>query len=208
MQDSHYIVEQTFRAPNGHSSVEIMLYLRFTDLGEVYWTEASLNESSSLPDRPVTVATFRGQPLSPSTRDKNRMFWQNQIYVLMKRHLKVDLILLPEFINGAAIPFISIDEIAEPIPGPLSMMLSDVAKKYQSYVCGNITERQDDLLYNTSVLFDRQGTLVGTYRKIHLYFPEEVMGISPGDDLPIFSTDFGKVGIMTCYDSWFPETAQ
>jgi predicted amidohydrolase len=52
------------------------------------------------------------------------------------------------------------------------------------------------------------GELVGTYRKVHLYWPEERLGISPGDSFPVFHTDLGKVGIMMCYDSWFPEMAR
>ena len=70
-------------------------------------------------------------------------------------------------------------------------------------------ERDGGLIFNTAVLFDRQGNLVGRYRKVHPYWPEEVWdGITPGDDFPVFSLDVGKVGIMTCYDSWFPEVSR
>ena len=53
-------------------------------------------------------------------------------------------------------------------------------------------ERDGELLFNTAFLLDRDGELVGTYRKVHLYWPEEREGISPGDALPVFDADFGR----------------
>lgn len=56
---------------------------------------------------------------------------------------------------------------------------------------------------------DRQGNLVGTYDKIHPYSPEiNEQGITPGTRVPVFQTDFGRLGFMICYDSWFPDVAQ
>ena len=58
------------------------------------------------------------------------------------------------------------------------------------------------------MLFDREGELVGKQRKIHPYWPEEPLGVSPGEGSEVFRTDFGTVGIMICYDSWWPESAR
>ena len=80
--------------------------------------------------------------------------------------------------------------------------------EFRMHVLGCIYERDGELLFNTAFLLDRDGELVGTYRKVHLYWPEEREGISPGDDFPVFQTDVGAIGVMTCYDSWFPETAR
>ncbi|MDF2725949.1 MAG: carbon-nitrogen hydrolase family protein, partial [Paenibacillus sp.] len=63
-------------------------------------------------------------------------------------------------------------------------------------------------LYNTAVLFGRGGELVGKYRKTHLTTGEFDMGITPGKDLPVFELDFGKVGLLICWDAWFTETAR
>ena len=76
------------------------------------------------------------------------------------------------------------------------------------YSVGCIYERDGDFIFNTAFLVDRAGELAGTYRKIHLYWPEEREGVSPGNELPVFDLDLGRVGIMICYDSWFPETAK
>src|SRR5439155_7657231 len=62
--------------------------------------------------------------------------------------------------------------------------------------------------YNTAVLMGRDGELVGTYRKTHLPREEVEGGLTPGDSYPIFTTDFGKIGIMICWDVQFPECAR
>ncbi|MEM2146528.1 MAG: carbon-nitrogen hydrolase family protein, partial [Candidatus Jordarchaeaceae archaeon] len=82
------------------------------------------------------------------------------------------------------------------------------AKKYKAYICGCFYEREGDFAFNTAVLIDRKGRLVGKYRKTHPYWPEEPEGVSPGDDFPVFDTELGKIGIIICYDSWFAETSR
>jgi predicted amidohydrolase len=64
------------------------------------------------------------------------------------------------------------------------------------------------LIYNTAGLIDRKGNLAGTYRKTHLPYEEVEGGITPGDSYPVFTTDFGKVGILICWDIQFPEPAR
>jgi predicted amidohydrolase len=100
------------------------------------------------------------------------------------------------------------EEIAEELRGPTYQLLARKAREYGTYVLGCIYERDGALLFNTAFLLDRAGELAGTYRKVHLYWPEEREGISPGDAFPVFDADFGRVGVMICYDSWFPEAAR
>ena len=119
-----------------------------------------------------------------------------------------DLVCLPEMLNLAAGHGAAYEEIAEELRGPTYQLLARKAREYGTYVLGCIYEREGDLLFNTAFLLDRAGELAGTYRKVHLYWPEEREGISPGDAFPVFDADFGRVGVMICYDSWFPETAR
>jgi predicted amidohydrolase len=75
------------------------------------------------------------------------------------------------------------------------------------YICAGLVERMDDILFNTAVIFDRNGEYIGKYRKTHLYWPEEIFyGECPGDDYPVFDLDFGTIGIIICYDGWYAET--
>jgi predicted amidohydrolase len=76
------------------------------------------------------------------------------------------------------------------------------------YVVAGILEKDGPVLYNTAVLIDRDGKLAGKYRKVSLPREEIEGGVTPGDDFPVFDTDFGRIGIMICWDVFFPEPAR
>ena len=86
--------------------------------------------------------------------------------------------------------------------------MAEKARQWKMYVAGTLLLKEGDVVYNSAPLWDRQGKLVGIYRKTMLYEPELDDGTTPGEQMPVFHTDFGAVGIMTCYDSWFPSTAE
>jgi predicted amidohydrolase len=64
------------------------------------------------------------------------------------------------------------------------------------------------VVFNTAVLIDRKGDLAGSYRKTHLPREEWEAGLTPGNQYPVFDTDFGKVGLLICWDIQFPEPAR
>ena len=97
---------------------------------------------------------------------------------------------------------------AETIPGPSTRFLGDIARKNNLYIVAGIIELDGDVVYNTAILLDRNGELAGKYRKVSLPREEIDGGISPGDNLPVFDTDFGRIGIMVCWDVSFPEVAR
>ena len=99
-------------------------------------------------------------------------------------------------------------EAAEPIPGPTTERLGDLARRKNSYVVAGIYEREGPLVYNTAVLIDRAGRLTGKYRKVYLPRDEVDGGSTPGSDYPVFATDFGKVGLMICWDVQYPDPAR
>ncbi|MBN1901180.1 carbon-nitrogen hydrolase family protein [Candidatus Sumerlaeota bacterium] len=116
---------------------------------------------------------------------------------------KADLVLLPEYMSG--------EGVQETITGPSAQLMSEKAGQYRMYVAGTIGlyDKEADRLSNAALLFNREGKLIGRYDKIHLYGPElNQEGVTPGDHVPVFQTDFGKVGFMTCSDSWFPDVAE
>lgn len=86
---------------------------------------------------------------------------------------------------------------------------SALAKKYNAYVVPWDYEYCDGKVYNSSYILDRNGVEVGRYRKCQLTYSEEIVGgLTPGDEIPVFDLDIGKVGIMICFDNYFPETAR
>jgi len=72
-------------------------------------------------------------------------------------------------------------------------------------VAGSIIEgADDDLLYNTTYYIDKSGTIKGKYRKVNLWLSERAY-ITPGNEVPIFETEYGRVGLIICWDLMFPE---
>ncbi len=103
----------------------------------------------------------------------------------------------------ACLPEQCVDGPAEPIPGPTSLAIAQKAAEYGMYVVGNLREQDKDKTYVTSLLCDRQGRIVGRYRKSHKLPYED--GFQLGDDLPVFKTDFGTIGLKIGTDHYFPE---
>ncbi len=104
-------------------------------------------------------------------------------------------------------------DLAEPIPGPTSERLSAAAKEAGVVVVGSIFERRTPGVYhNTAVVLDADGELLGLYRKMHipddpLYF--EKYYFTPGDlGFRAFDTRYGRVGVLVCWDQWYPEGAR
>src|SRR6185503_3681285 len=83
-----------------------------------------------------------------------------------------------------------------------------LAKKHGLYIVAGLVERDAHLIYNVAALVGPDGKLVGKYRKVTLPRGEVEMGVAPGREYPVFETRFGKLGMMVCYDGFFPEVAR
>ena len=103
---------------------------------------------------------------------------------------------------------------AEPVPGPTTERLAAIARARKMWVLGgSVIESADARRYATSVLLDRDGELVATYRKIHLFDVDlpgqpsfrESATLTAGDQLVTHETDVGRIGLSICYDLRFPE---
>lgn len=129
---------------------------------------------------------------------------------------KADLVVLPELHLG---PYFCQDEdyrhfdLAQPIPGPSTGLLSAAAKQAGVVVVSTIFEqRAPGLYHNTAVVFDKDGSIAGKYRKMHIpddpgfyekyYFTPGDLGFKP------IATSVGKLGVLVCWDQWFPEAAR
>jgi predicted amidohydrolase len=199
--------EGRFSVPARATVAEIQLGLRFAPQGAVEWDRVELTPCERAAPRRVRVTAVRWHGQEGATLEDNREALAGLVDQAGSQ--ASDLVLLPEYAVHSRSGETGF-EVSEQVPdGPSCKVFAHKAKEHEVNVCANVIERDGDLIFNTAVLFDRQGNLVGRYRKVHPYWPEEVWdGITPGDDLPVFSLDVGTVGIMTCYDSWFPETSR
>ncbi len=198
-------LHRTLRAPEGSGSATIELALRWTENGSVLWRTPELTEVSAPPPRKVRIATTRIQPPTGATLEKNRQLTAETLDQAGAQH--PDLVLLTENFpdRGVGLP---VAQTAEPIPGPTTRMYSDLARRHKMWVAASLHEADGGLIYNTAVLVDREGRIAGKYRKTHLAMAEGENGITPGSDYPVFDTDFGRVGMLICWDNWFPEVAR
>jgi N-carbamoylputrescine amidase len=103
--------------------------------------------------------------------------------------------------------------LAEAIPGPTTTTLAGIARETGTVVIASLFERRAAGVYhNSAVVLDADGTLLGVYRKMHipddpLYY--EKFYFTPGDlGFPTFATRYARVGVLVCWDQWFPEAAR
>ncbi|MGD0909546.1 MAG: carbon-nitrogen hydrolase [Candidatus Acidiferrales bacterium] len=104
-------------------------------------------------------------------------------------------------------------DLAEPIPGPSTEALSNLAHGLNVAIVSSLFERRAAGVYhNTAAIMDADGVLLGKYRKMHipddpLYY--EKFYFTPGDlGFPNFDTRFGRIGVLVCWDQWYPEGAR
>ena len=118
---------------------------------------------------------------------------------------KADLVLFPELvIHGHCTP--NTWALAEPVPGPSVARLEQIAKRHRLVVSAGMSEKENDIVYNTQVLVGPTG-YVGKQRKLHLS-RDEVFYYKGGREMPVFDIGLCKVGIVICYDNQFPEIAR
>ena len=126
------------------------------------------------------------------------------------------LIVLQELHNGLYFcqeEDVSIFDQAEPIPGPSTALYGQLAKELQVVIVTSLFERRAPGLYhNTAVVLDKDGSIAGRYRKMHIpddpgYY--EKFYFTPGDlGFHPIQTSLGKLGVLVCWDQWYPEAAR
>jgi predicted amidohydrolase len=173
--------------------------------GEVRWGGVALTETEPLPPRKVRLATVHFMPRGGKTPADNCRMYEPLIADAARQ--KADLVVLGETITVVNLGK-KYHEVAEPVPGPSTEYFCRLAKRYNLYIVVGLLERDGHLVYNVAVLIGPDGTIVGKYRKVCLPRGEVEGGIAAGSDYPVFATRFGKVGMMVCYDGFFPEVAR
>ena len=193
------------QAPDKTADVTIHLYLANAPQGTLWWDDVSFDEIPAPGPRPVTIATIHLRPRDTVDSEESVGKFLDAIQTAVPA--KTDVIVLPEVITLVGTKKKAMD-VAEPVPGPTTARLVEVARRRNSYIVASLYEKDGHAIYNTAVLIGRKGEIVGKYRKVYLPYDEPDDGVTPGSDYPVFQTDFGKVGMMICWDSAYADPAR
>jgi predicted amidohydrolase len=159
----------------------------------------------------VAIAQLTTSPDKTSNLEKAKKS------IAKAKGLGADFVVLPELYMALAIPSSGVlpVDVAESLDGPFVTGLAEAARENDIYVvCGIFESKADDnqRAYNTTVFIDRAGQILQSYRKTHLYDAfnfKESDTIVPGDNqYKVVETEFGKIGLMVCYEIRFPEIAR
>jgi predicted amidohydrolase len=198
-------VSDTYRAPSRATQAVVELHLRWAADGAVRWAGVALTETAPPPPRTVRLATVHFRPSGGKTPADNCRQYEPLIAEAARQ--KADLVVLGETLTYVGLGK-KYEEVAEPVPGPSTDYFGQLAKKYNLYLVPGLLERDRHLIYNVAVLIGPDGNMIGKYRKVCLPRGEIEGGVAPGSDYPVFPTRFGMVGMMVCYDGFFPEVAR
>jgi len=191
-------------APADAAGARLTLEVKWPQGGSVLWKRVAVRPAPAPAARKVKVGTVYLRPQN-STPARNMDLWCEKVREAGR--LGLDIVCLGEAILQVGTSA-DAGALARPIPGPDTERLGAAAREAGVWVVAGLAERDGDRAYNTAVLLDRQGRLAGKYRKVHLPREEWKKGITPGAEYPVFRTEFGTVGIMICYDWFFPEAAE
>ena len=197
-------VSGVYRAPSRAAQAVVELHLQWAPKGRVEWSEVEFAKTEPPPGRKVRLAAIHYKPTGKSPRSNCEEFAP---LIAEAGKQKADLVVLGETVPSVGVKQ-KAHETAEAIPGPTTGYFGELARKHNLHIVLSLYERDGHLVYNTAVLLGADGRLIGKYRKVCLPHGEVEDGIAPGRDYPVFDTKFGKVGLMVCYDGFFPEVAR
>jgi len=200
-------LSQDVQAPEKAGAVNLELYLQNAPQATVWWDDISIERIPDPAPRNVTIASVNYRP--GSNRGGSAKANVEQFIRAAEKAIpgNVDLILFPEA-TSAVDTGLSYAEVADTIPGATTRQYGELARKKNAYIVAGIDEREGAAVYNSAVLIDRKGRVIGKYRKVYIPREEIEVGITPGTDYPVFDTDFGRIGIMICWDVQYPEPAR
>lgn len=205
VQDGWTEVSGTYEAPAGATRAQVELHLLWAPGGSVEWSDIELRAVDPPQPRRVILAAVHYRPRGAKTNLDACRQYAPLIEDAARRG--ASLVVLGETLTYAGVGS-TFAECAESIPGPSTEYFGKLAQQHRVHLVAGLVERDRHQLFNVAVLIGPDGRLVGKYRKVCLPDGEFDRGISPGNDYPVFDTAVGRIGLMICYDGFFPEVAR
>jgi predicted amidohydrolase len=203
-KDGWLLASDKIKAVEGAETAEISLVFRWST-GTIWWDDISMEPCDAVSPRNIVVGTMFFRPPGP-TVEKNIALMSDMLDKAGKAGC--DIICLPEgwptCDTGLGMQKVE----ANTLDGSASRMMSKKAKEYGMYIVSGLYNWSGDTLKNVAVLYDRQGIIQGVYEKVQLPDAETEQGAVPGINFPVFTTDFGKIGLLICWDLAFPEISR
>lgn len=199
-----YQATDKIKAIAGATTAEISLEFRWST-GIVWWDDISLESCPEVPPRNIKVGTVYFRPPGP-TVEMNISAMSKLLDEAGKSGCQI--VCLPEGWPTCDTGLGMTKVESNSLEGSASVMMSQKAKQYGMYIVSGLYHWTGDTLYNVAALYDRQGKIQGVYKKVQLPDAETEQGAVPGNSFPVFTTDFGKIGILICWDSAFPEVSR
>ncbi len=191
--------------PDDIATVKLRLFLKWRQ-GQITFRNITVEPCEPAGVRPVKIITTRLESRAGETY-RERLSRIDHLLTRIEQQVKnPDLVLLTEVVDSLGLT--PPPQIYPAGTGPAAQMLSGHARKLHCYIAAGLYEQDNGVIYNSAQIWDRNGQLVGKYRKVHLTLTESARGIMPGDQYPVFQLDKMRVGIAICWDNWFPETAR
>lgn len=203
--DGWTTVMGSYLVPAAATQAIVELHLQWAPNASVMWSKVRLEPVDAPTGRKVRLAAVHYRPTAGKTPAEKRQ--QFAPLIAKAASQKADLVVLPETLTyyGTGLSFA---DVGEPVPGPSTEYFGRLAKEHDLYIVAGLNEREGHLVYNVAVLLGPDGAVAGKYRKVALPRSEIEQGIAPGHEYPVFETRFGKLGMMVCYDGFFPEVAR
>lgn len=204
-------------SPKGSTCMDIEVLVYSDKPGECHVSDIVLSDEGPYVPRNVRVCTISSHMYTDPERDRNERFYEEAVAdtfaaIDAVSVEKPDLIVLTENVFQTRVPikpeyhyrFNSLDG-----SDPDINELCAKAAKYNTYIVCSVRQIDaDGLRHNTGLVINRQGKIQDTFHKCHLTIGEVEGGLVLGNDLAVFETDFGKIGIQICWDHFFPESTR
>ncbi|MEM7014266.1 MAG: carbon-nitrogen hydrolase family protein [Verrucomicrobiota bacterium] len=200
-------VSDIYKSPTKATQAKIELIFRWAPPKSfVTWKDLRFEKVEKPEPRIARLASIHLRPVSEErTPEMNREMYAPLIEEASRKD--ADFVVLGETLTYIGTG-LSYADAAEPIPGPSTEYFGELARDHNLYIVAGLLERSEHKIYNVAVLLGPDGEVAGKYRKTCLPRSEADGGITPGNEYPVFETRFGKVGMMVCYDAFFPEVAR